>query len=99
MFETCRLNLHHPAHFERVYDKHHRGVYAAAFRVLGDGPQAEDVVQDVFLRLGRRPGPFDERRGALGSYLRMMARSRALDLWREAQASGRAQDRLKIVVE
>jgi RNA polymerase sigma-70 factor (ECF subfamily) len=28
----------------------------------------------------------------------MMARSRALDLWRESQAAGRASDRLKLVV-
>ena len=55
-------------------------------------------MQDVFLRLWRRPRSFDERRGALGSYLRLMARSRALDLWREAQAAGRASDRLKVVV-
>ena len=39
----------------RVYDEHHRGVYAAAFRVLGNAAQAQDVAQDVFLRLWRRP--------------------------------------------
>jgi RNA polymerase sigma-70 factor (ECF subfamily) len=57
------------------------------------------VVQDVFLRVWRRPGSFDARRGELGSYLRMMARSRALDLWREGQAAGRASDRLQLVVD
>ena len=31
------------------------------------------------------------------AYLRLMARSRALDLWREGQAAGRASDRLKMV--
>ena len=41
---------------------------------------------------------FDARRGELGAYLRLMARSRALDLWREGQAAGRASDRLKLVV-
>ncbi len=56
------------------------------------------MVQDVFLKLWRRPHTFDARRGELGSYLRMMARSRALDLWREAQAAGRATDRMKIVI-
>jgi RNA polymerase sigma-70 factor (ECF subfamily) len=35
------------------------------------------------------------RRGELGPYLRLMARSRALDLWREGQAAGRASDRLQ----
>lgn len=98
MFANAMLNLSDPAQFERAYDEHHRSVYAAAFRVLGDGAQAQDVVQDVFLRLWRRPRTFDPARGELGGYLRMMARSRALDLWREAQAAGRAQDRLKFAV-
>ena len=92
------IELSDPATFQRAFAEHERGVYAAAFRILGNGAQAQDVVQDVFLRLWRRPRSFDERRGALGSYLRLMARSRALDLWREAQAAGRASDRLKLVV-
>ena len=66
-------------------------------RILGNAAQAHDVVQDVFLRVWRRPSAFDARRGEIGSYLRLMARSRALDLWREGQAAGRASDRLKIV--
>lgn len=84
--------------FRRVFAEHERSVYATAFRVLGNSAQAQDVVQDVFLRLWRRPRAFDESRGELGSYLRLMARSRALDLWREAQAAGRATDRMKVVV-
>lgn len=91
------LDLSDPQAFQRVYDEHSRGVYATAFRISGDAAQAQDVVQDVFLRVWRKPGSFDARRGELGSYLRLMARSRALDLWREAQAAGRAGDRLKVV--
>jgi RNA polymerase sigma-70 factor (ECF subfamily) len=91
-------DLSDPAAFGRVYDQHARGVHATAYRVLGNAAQAQDVVQDVFLRLWRRPQSFDSGRGELGSYLRMMARSRALDLWREGQAAGRASDRLKLVV-
>ena len=55
-------------------------------------------MQDVFLRLWRRPSAFDASRGDLGTYLRMMARSRAIDLLREGQTRGRASDRLKLVV-
>ena len=92
-------DLTDPAVFGRAYDEHSRSVYAAAYRVLGNSAQAQDVVQDVFLRIWRRPRTFDAGRGELGSYLRMMARSRALDLWREGQAAGRMSDRLKGVVE
>jgi RNA polymerase sigma-70 factor, ECF subfamily len=72
-------------------------MYAAAFRVLGDAALAQDAVQDVFMRVWRRPEAFDPTRGELGAYLRLMARSRALDLWREGQVRGRAADRLKVL--
>jgi RNA polymerase sigma-70 factor (ECF subfamily) len=92
------MDLSDPSTFARVFDEHRRGVHATAYRVLGDAGQAQDVVQDVFLRVWRNPARFDARRGELGSYLRLMARSRAVDLWREGQAAGRAGDRLKVAV-
>ena len=87
------------AGFQRAFTDHHRAVYAAAYRVLGDPVLAQDVVQDVFLRLWRRPGAYNPSRGDLATYLRLMARSRALDLWRESQDRGRAAERLKIVFD
>ena len=92
------MKLSDPSVYSDVYEQHHRGVYAAAYRILGNQAQAQDVVQDVFMKVWRRPEAFDSRRGELGSYLRLMGRSRALDLWREGQAAGRAGDRLKAVV-
>lgn len=92
------MDLSDPHTFARAYDEHRRDVYGAAMRILGDPARAQDVAQDVFLRVWRTPGRFDRRRGELGSYLRLMARSRALDLWREGQAGGRARDRLQVVV-
>src|SRR4051794_27443712 len=91
--------LSEPDGFRRAFAEHHRKVYAAAYGVLGDAALAQDVVQDVFLRVWRRPGAFDPQRGDLGAYLRLMARSRALDLWREGQVRGRAADRLKLVTD
>jgi RNA polymerase sigma-70 factor (ECF subfamily) len=85
--------------FERVYDEHARAVFAVAYRVLGDPVQAQDVVQDVFLALWHDPSRFDAHRGPIGHYLRMVGRSRALDIWREAQVAGRARDRLRMLVQ
>jgi len=89
-------DLSDAAGFRQAFADHHRAVYTAAFRVLGDAAQAQDVVQDVFLRVWRRPQAFDPARGDLATYLRLLARSRALDLWRESQVRGRAADRLKV---
>jgi RNA polymerase sigma-70 factor (ECF subfamily) len=74
-------------------------MYAAAFRVLGDPGLAQDAVQDVFLRIWRRPEAYDPSRGDLGAYLRLMTRSRALDLWREGQVRTRAADRAQTLAE
>jgi RNA polymerase sigma-70 factor (ECF subfamily) len=92
------MDLSDPVTFGRIYDEHARGVQASALRILGSPAPAQDVVQDVFLRVWRNPRKFDASRGEIGSYLRLMARSRALDVWREAQAAGRAGDRLKVAV-
>jgi RNA polymerase sigma-70 factor, ECF subfamily len=91
--------LDDPAAFAGVYARHARAVHAAAMAVLHDHARAQDVVQDVFLRLWRRPHAFDPRRGGLDTYLRLLARSRALDLRREAQATTRVGERLGRLTE
>jgi RNA polymerase sigma-70 factor, ECF subfamily len=96
---VLEMDLADPATFSRVYDRHAHSVYGSALRILGNPVQAQDVTQDVFLRLWRSPRRFDARRGELGAYLRLMARSRALDLYREGQAAGRASDRMRVVAE
>jgi RNA polymerase sigma-70 factor, ECF subfamily len=83
-----------PPAFDEIYARHAGDVFRSAHAVLRDRELAEDVVQDVFERLWRGAA-FDERRGGLGPYLRLMARSRALDLWRRTRAGERTQIRLE----
>jgi RNA polymerase sigma-70 factor (ECF subfamily) len=85
------------AAFEHIYDEHSGAVFRAALRILRDPIQAQDVVQDVFMRLWRQPERFDAERGTLVNYLRLMARSRALDVWREGQVAGRARARIQLL--
>jgi RNA polymerase sigma-70 factor, ECF subfamily len=77
---------------ERAYTEHKTAVFATAYGVLRDADAAEDIVQDVFLRLGRDRG-FDASRGGLGQYVRLLARSRALDHHRSARAAERTRER------
>ena len=80
--------------FSRAYARHRSKVFASALRVLKDPARAEDVAQEVFMGLWLHPERFDPSRGELGSYLQLLARSRALDAWRAEAAAGRATDRL-----
>ena len=72
-------------------------VFSTAERLLRDEARAQDVVQDVFLRLWRDWHRYDSSRGAVGAYLRVMARTTALDMWREARVVSRARARLRVV--
>ena len=87
------------ADFAAIYDAHARDVYRTAHAVLRDPHLAEDVTHEVFIRYWRRPDAFDAARGELHAYLRVMARSAAVDAWRRARSAGRRQDRLESEAE
>ncbi len=87
------MDLSDPRQFEDAYKLHAMRVRNAAQRVLHDASAAEDVAQEVFVRVWQRPSLFDARRGSLGAFLSVMARSRALDRLRAEGARDRARDR------
>src|SRR3954454_1282303 len=87
------MDFRDPDQFELAYRTHRRRVRAAAQRVVVDGPTAEDVTQEVFLKLWLRPELFDGKRGSLAAFLCVMARSRALDRLRADGALDRARNR------
>lgn len=85
----------HAAEYAAIYDAHATAVFRTAHAMLRDEHLAEDVTHDVFLRLWRRPQAYDPSRGAIGPYLRVMARSQALDAWRRTAATSRIRDRVE----
>jgi RNA polymerase sigma-70 factor (ECF subfamily) len=76
-----------------LYRRHAPAVLSLARRVTGDAATAEDVVQEVFLRLWNQPDRFDPGRGSLRSYLLAQAHSRAVDIIRSRVARARREER------
>jgi RNA polymerase sigma-70 factor (ECF subfamily) len=62
-----------------VYRRHGGAVYGLARRVLNNTSEAEDVTQEVFLRLWNQPDRFDATRGSLRSFLLAQSHARAVD--------------------
>jgi RNA polymerase sigma-70 factor (ECF subfamily) len=74
-----------------LYRRHAAGAFAVAARILRHSEQAEDVVQDLFVRLWDHPGQFDAARGSLRSFLLLQARTRSLDVLRAEGARRRRE--------
>jgi RNA polymerase sigma-70 factor (ECF subfamily) len=66
------------AAFGTLYDRYARDVYAVAAHALGREP-AQEVVQDVFVRVWQRASQFDPARGSAAAWIMAIARHRVVD--------------------
>jgi RNA polymerase sigma-70 factor (ECF subfamily) len=74
-----------------AYRRHAGAVFGLAKRLLADQARAEEIVQEVFLRLWNEPDRFDPDRGTLRSYLLAHTHGRSVDVVR-SDTSRRARE-------
>lgn len=67
--------------FRVLVERHSQSVFRLAFRMTGNEQDAEDLVQETFLRAYRQLGKFDGR-ASFGTWLYRIAANRSLDLIR-----------------
>lgn len=75
-----------------IYDRYSSIVYSVALRVLGETSAAEDVMQEIFMQLWRKPQIFDGSRGSMGAWLAVIARHRAIDALRRRKPETDVED-------
>jgi RNA polymerase sigma-70 factor, ECF subfamily len=76
-----------------AYRRHAGAAFALARRLLGDRDLAEEILQEVFLRLWNTPERFDPERGSLRSYLLAQTHGRSVDLLRSETSRRRREER------
>ena len=77
-----------------AFRRHSPSVAGLARRVLDDEALAQDVVQDIFVRLWDEPGRFDSSRGSLRTLLLTQAHGRSVDIIRTREARKKREDRM-----
>jgi RNA polymerase sigma-70 factor, ECF subfamily len=84
--EQCMTRLSGPeveVALSALYDRYSRTVYGVGLKILGNRSLAEELVQEVFLKVWRSAGTFDASRGSFSTWLYRVTRSCALDLYRK----------------
>lgn len=72
------------------YGRYSSRIYGLGLALLGNKSDAEDLVQDTFLKVWRRGSSFDPQRGSLDAWILLNARSLAIDLLRRRTLEARS---------
>src|SRR5215213_8916770 len=84
-----------PEAFATLYGRHSRAAYALAYRMMGERMAAEDLVQEVFLKIWRTAGSYRAKRGTVRTWVLSIVRNRAIDQLRADAARRRSQEKIE----
>jgi RNA polymerase sigma-70 factor (ECF subfamily) len=88
---VARAQAGDPDAFRDLVDRHSRRIYRLAFRITGSAQDAEDVVQEAFLRAYRQLDRF-ESRANFGTWLHRITVNCSIDLMRSRPRREEPQD-------
>jgi RNA polymerase sigma-70 factor (ECF subfamily) len=75
-----------------LYDRYHRQCFSFAIRILGSERDAEDALQETFVRVWRHAGRFDAVRGGVTTWLFSIVRNLCVDELRKRRLRAPAGD-------
>lgn len=69
----------------QLVTSHHRRIYAICYRFTGSGSDAEDLTQEVFLKIYRNLNSFDTSKGSFQTWITTLARNLLVDHFRRTR--------------
>ena len=78
-----------------LYDRHGRAAYSLAYRLMGEKQEAEDVVQEAFVKVWRSAGGYRVGRGSVRTWILSIVHNRGIDQIRSHASRRRTQDKVE----
>ena len=78
-----RIQQKEKAALEQLYDRYDKILFSFLYKMTEDRDLAEEALQEVFIKLWRGKGEYDESKGKFTSWLFTMSRNSAIDLIRK----------------
>jgi RNA polymerase sigma-70 factor (ECF subfamily) len=82
--------------FKNLFELHYSPLCNFAYRITDDIDQAEDIVQDIFVKVWNDPDLLDGNKN-INSYLYSMVRNRALEVIRRENISQKINQQLEYI--
>jgi DNA-directed RNA polymerase specialized sigma24 family protein len=70
---------------EQLYDRYEKVIYAFAHRIVNDAMMAEEVVQELFMRVWNYADRYESSQGKLSTWVFTLTRNIAIDILRKKQ--------------
>jgi RNA polymerase sigma-70 factor, ECF subfamily len=83
------------AAFGALYDRHSCAAYSLAYRMMGERQAAEDLVQEVFLKVWRASGSYRVGRGSVRTWILSIVHNRGIDQLRSSASRRRTQEKVE----
>ncbi len=78
-----------------LYDRHSRPAYSLAYRMMGEKQEAEDLVQEAFIKAWRSAASYRAERGSVRTWLLSIVHNRGIDQLRSLASRRRTQEKVK----
>ena len=91
-----------PGAAEELYRRFAPRIFGLGVVLLGNTAQAEDLVQDTFVKVWRKADSYQANRGSLDTWILLIARSLAIDLLRRRVLDARVtaeEEKVRVTVE
>ncbi len=81
--------------FRQLHERYAGVLFSAAYQVLNDPAEAEDVLQDVFVQIWDKAKLYDRTRGKPLTWALTLTRNKSIDRLRSAQRRHRLKDEVE----